>query len=66
MWAGLVATDLLAPAGRQLFPLTPVTVALSLASHLIYGAILGQGYWMSRRLEQHWPIALARVGSSPR
>jgi hypothetical protein len=62
----LLPLDLLAPAGRQLFPLTPVTVSLSLAGHLIYGVILGQGYWMSRRLEEHWPIGLARVSVLPR
>lgn len=66
VWAGLIVTDLLAPAGRQLFPLTPVTAALSLVGHVIYGVILGQGYWTSRRLEEHWPIAVARVGTSPR
>ena len=66
VWAGLVTTDLLAPAGRQLFPLSPVTLSLSLAGHLIYGAILGQGYWMSRRLEEHWPVGVAKVGTSPR
>lgn len=66
VWAGLVCTDLLAPAGRQLFPLTPVTLSLSLAGHVIYGAILGQGYWLSRRLEEHWPVGVAKVGTLPR
>jgi len=45
VWAGLVLTDALAPAGRTLFPLTATTLALSLAGHLIYGAILGYGLW---------------------
>ena len=45
VWAGLVLTDALAPAGRALFPLTATTLALSLAGHLIYGAILGYGLW---------------------
>lgn len=64
VWAGLIATDLLAPQGRQLFPLTPATLMLSLVGHLIYGAILGHGYWLSRRRERHWPLtasALAHV-----
>jgi len=45
VWAGLVLTDALAPAGRALFPLTAATLALSLAGHLIYGAVLGYGLW---------------------
>ena len=45
VWAGLVLTDGLAPAGRALFPLNATTLALSLAGHLIYGAILGYGLW---------------------
>jgi hypothetical protein len=45
VWAGLVLTDALAPAGRALFPLNATTLALSLAGHLIYGAILGYGLW---------------------
>lgn len=48
VWAGLVLTDWLAPAGRALFPLNATTVALSLAGHLIYGAILGNGLWASQ------------------
>jgi hypothetical protein len=43
VWAVLVLTDGLAPAGRALFPLNATTLALSLAWHLIYGAILGHG-----------------------
>ena len=45
VWAGLVLTDALAPAGRALFPLNATTLALSLAGHLISGAILGYGLW---------------------
>jgi hypothetical protein len=45
VWAGLVLTDGLAPAGRALFPLNATTLAVSLAGHLIYGAILGYGLW---------------------
>jgi hypothetical protein len=50
VWAGLVLTDGLAPTGRALFPLNATTLALSLAGHLIYGAILGYGLlvWQDR------------------
>ena len=48
VWAGLMLTDALAPAGRALFPLNATTLALSLAGHLIYGAILGYGLWASQ------------------
>jgi hypothetical protein len=58
VWTGLIATDLLAAHGHQLFPLTPATVALSLGGHLIYGLLLGLGYWKSRHLEAFWPIRL--------
>jgi hypothetical protein len=57
VWAGLIVTDLMAPAGHQLFPLTATTLTLSLVGHLIYGTILGYGYWLSRRHEQHWPLS---------
>jgi hypothetical protein len=55
VWAGLVPTDGLAPAGRALFPLNATTLALSLAGHLVYGAVLGYGLWLSRH----------RTGPSP-
>ena len=48
VWAGLVLTDGLAPAGRALFPLNATTLALSLAGHLVYGAVLGYGLWASQ------------------
>ena len=48
VWTGLVLTDGLAPAGRALFPLNATTLVLSLAGHLIFGAILGCGLWISR------------------
>jgi hypothetical protein len=48
VWAGLVLTDGLAPAGRALFPLNATTLALSLAGHLIYGVTLGYGLWASQ------------------
>lgn len=62
VWSGLVLTDLLAPRGRELFPLSATTLVLSLAGHLIYGAILGVGYCKSRRLEAYWPIELRNLG----
>jgi hypothetical protein len=43
-----VLIDGLAPTGRALFPLNATTLALSLAGHLIYGAILGYGLWASQ------------------
>jgi hypothetical protein len=55
VWAGLVLTDALAPAGRALFPLNATTLALSLAGHLIYGAILGYGLWASQHRAGHHP-----------
>jgi hypothetical protein len=48
VWTGPVLTDRLAPAGRTLFPLTATTLTLSLAGHLIYGAILGYGLWAAQ------------------
>jgi hypothetical protein len=59
VWAGLVLTDLLAPKGRELFSLSATTLALSLIGHLIYGLILGCGYWASRVQETRWPLNLA-------
>ena len=56
VWTGLVITDLLAPRGRQLFPLSPATLALSLGGHLMYGLVLGIGYLSSRDLEMVWPL----------
>jgi hypothetical protein len=56
VWAGLVLTDGLAPGGRALFPLNATTLALSLAGHLIYGAILGYGLWV-------WQDRAGRDGS---
>jgi len=59
VWTGLVLTDALAPARRALFPLNPATLTLSLAGHLIYGAILGYGLWATqhpqRGLPRPWP-----------
>lgn len=55
VWTGLVLTDAFAPAGHALFPLTPVTLVLSLAGHLIYGTVLGIGCWHSRHLHRYSP-----------
>ena len=62
VWSGLVLTDLLAPRGHELFPLTLTTLALSLMGHLVYGAIMGFGYWKSHDLEVLWPV---RIRTSP-
>jgi len=58
VWSGLVLTDLLAPRGHELFPLTLTTLVLSLVGHLVYGAIMGLGYWKSRDLEVLWPVRI--------
>lgn len=47
VWTGLVVTDALAPAGRALFPLNAMTLVLSLVGHLIFGAALGNGLWLT-------------------
>jgi hypothetical protein len=60
VWTGLVLTDALAPAGHALFPLTTTTLLLSLGGHLIYGTVLGLGYWLCRLLETEWPLRIAR------
>jgi hypothetical protein len=45
VWSGLVATVALAEAGpSMLFHLTPTSLGLSLAGHLVYGAVLGLYY----------------------
>jgi hypothetical protein len=56
VWTGLVLTDAFAPAGHALFPVTPVTLVLSLIGHLIYGTVLGIGCWHSRHLHQYAPL----------
>jgi hypothetical protein len=48
VWTGLMLTDAFAPAGKALFPLDAETFLLSLAGHLIYGAVLGYGFSVSR------------------
>ena len=59
VWTGLVLTDLLAPGGRELFPISFTTLILALAGHLLFGAVLGFGYWKSRGLEVNWPVHVA-------
>lgn len=61
VWSGLILTDIFAPPGRELYPLSPTTVAVSLIGHLIFGLILGYGYWVSRAHEAHWPLKV-KVG----
>ena len=58
VWTGLVLTDLFAPTGHELFALSMTTLALSLIGHLIYGLILGYGYWASRAQEAWWPLRI--------
>jgi hypothetical protein len=58
VWIGLVLTDLLAPHGRELFRLSPLTLVLSLAGHLVYGLLIAVGYVQCRRLETAWPVSL--------
>jgi hypothetical protein len=63
VWAGLIATVWLAPRGQSMmFPLTPVTVALSLIGHLIFGLILGLGFVRTRSAPRFWPWAPLRRG----
>jgi hypothetical protein len=63
VWSGLIATVALAPRGQRLmFPLTPTTIVLSLVGHLIFGVILGVGFWRSRAVMRHWPWVPVRLG----
>ncbi len=63
VWAGLIATVWLAPRGQSMmFPLTPVTVTLSLIGHLIFGLILGLGFVKTRSAQRYWPWAPLRRG----
>jgi hypothetical protein len=61
VWTGLVITDALAPQGHALFPLTTTTLFLSLGGHLIYGTVLGLGYWTCRSLAAEWPLGIDRA-----
>ncbi|MDQ4093416.1 MAG: hypothetical protein M3143_08460 [Actinomycetota bacterium] len=56
VWTGLIMTVALAPRGEQLmFPLTTTTVSLSLIGHLVFGLVLGLGFWHSRGVARFWP-----------
>ena len=55
VWSGLMLTDALAPAGHALFPLTLRTATLSLVGHLIYGSVIGAGFWYSRAVRAYLP-----------
>ncbi|MFC5065878.1 hypothetical protein [Actinomycetospora atypica] len=56
VWAGLIATVWLAPRGQtMMFPLTPVTLTLSLIGHLIFGLIMGLGFVRTRSAHRYWP-----------
>lgn len=42
IWSGLIATLLIAPHGQEeMFRITPLSLTLSLAGHLVYGGVLG-------------------------
>ncbi len=63
VWAGLIATVWLAPRGQSMmFPLTPVTITLSLIGHLIFGLIMGLGFVKTRSAQRFWPWAPVRRG----
>ncbi|MGH3924691.1 MAG: hypothetical protein ACRDTT_17830, partial [Pseudonocardiaceae bacterium] len=66
VWSGLILTDLFAPPGQELFPLSLTTLIVSLVGHLIYGLILGYGYWASRALEIYWPFSVTASTKLPR
>jgi hypothetical protein len=69
VWTGLMATVALAPRGEELmFPLTPITVSLSLIGHLIFGLVLGLGFARSRGSVARlwpWPPLLMPVERAP-
>ncbi|MHC1560687.1 hypothetical protein ACR9E3_17150 [Actinomycetospora sp. C-140] len=56
VWAGLIGTVAIAPRGQtMMFPLTWVTLTLSLIGHLIFGFIMGLGFHRSRAVRSAWP-----------
>jgi hypothetical protein len=64
VWAGLIATVALAPRGEEMmFPLTATTLTLSLIGHLIFGLVLGLGFWRSRGVQDLWPWPPLRAAS---
>lgn len=65
VWAGLIATVWLAPRGQSMmFPLTPVTITLSLIGHLIFGLIMGLGFVKTRSAQRYWPWAPVLGGTA--
>lgn len=66
VWAGLMATVALAPRGEaMMFPLTATTVTLSLIGHLIFGLVMGLGFWHTRGIQRHWPWQAASGRALP-
>ncbi len=74
VWAGLIATVWIAPKGQSMmFPVTPVTLTLSLIGHLIFGLVMGLGFVKTRSAERFWPwapvvggrVLAALAGSAP-
>ena len=64
VWAGLVATVVLAPRGEELmFRLTISTLAVTLIGHVIFGLVLALGFLQARRgwygPELEWPLILS-------
>ncbi|MER7337418.1 DUF6789 family protein [Streptomyces sp. NPDC000075] len=58
IWSGLICTLLLVPhAQLLLFRLTPATLAVSLAGHLVYGSTLG---WCVRRFDGRYHFLTPR------
>ncbi|WP_116710719.1 hypothetical protein [Actinomycetospora cinnamomea] len=56
VWAGLIGTVALAERGQtMMFPLTWVTLTLSLVGHLIFGFVMGLGFHRSRAVRESWP-----------
>lgn len=56
VWSGLIGTVALADRGQtMMFPLTWVTLTLSLVGHLIFGWIMGLGFHRSRAVRESWP-----------
>jgi hypothetical protein len=56
VWAGLVGTVAIAPRGQSMmFPITWVTLTLSLIGHLIFGFVMGLGFHRSRAVRSAWP-----------
>ena len=67
IWVCLIVTLLISPDGqRLLFPLTLVTLALSLGGHLIYGGLLGVWVAWSRLIPAlSWSRMSVRASTIP-